>query len=727
MEAPRHVPGTSIAQITQIKSRYALVIAFSYIFIGLVVGASVAWEYARINANFESVAHERGSILFQQIARVQDWNFQHGEVYVPTTEKSPPNSARIDSNRDLQTADGKFLTLATHGSMIREIAEITQEAGSIKYHLTDLHPIHPSNRPDAWEAETLKMFEQHTLKDRLDFSNHDGIPVHRYMAPLPDKPSCIRCHEKTDSQTAGIRGGISIVMPAGSLVDIRQQQIWRMLVIHIASFIVIAGLAHLAAGRAYRHIFWLAQTSAGQQRLIDERTADLTAANTQLATEIEERKHNQAQLEESERRYRSVVESTHDGIAVVKNNHFTFVNSRLADMLGFSINEIVGTEWIDFVFEADHKIAMEMQQQKLHGDTLPDNLRMRMRHRDPSIGQITVDLQVAPMKNGEDGSNAGGQWVISVKDVTDRLRAERDQQLAAAVFESTDEAIMVTDHENRIITVNPAFTRITGYLLEETIGQTPNMLNSGRHDKAFFNDMWRTIKETGHWSGEIWNRRKDGRLYVEWLSVTAVRDIKDDHLHQNNEGCYVGTFSDITKRKEAEDLLRHKASHDILTDLPNRGLFDDRLQLAVSQAKRYQRSFALIYIDLDHFKEVNDSLGHAAGDELLTMVAQRMNDCIRESDTLSRFGGDEFAAILSDVADLDEVRDVASRIVATLAEPFKLSRGNAEISGSVGIAIYPEHGNTAEQLKDNADVALYNVKRNVRNAYRIYSAELQSE
>jgi diguanylate cyclase (GGDEF)-like protein len=193
------------------------------------------------------------------------------------------------------------------------------------------------------------------------------------------------------------------------------------------------------------------------------------------------------------------------------------------------------------------------------------------------------------------------------------------------------------------------------------------------------------------------------------------------------EGGHVATFTDITQRKEAEDRLRYKAHHDTLTGLPNRSLFEDHLQLVLSQSRRYRRSFALLYIDLDYFKKVNDTMGHAAGDVLLVEAAQRMALCIRESDTLSRFGGDEFAALLSEIDNLEEVEEIARRIVSALDHPFELPQGIAQISGSVGIAIYPQHGTTIEELKNNADLALYSVKRSTRNDYRLYSSTLQPE
>ncbi|SMB25879.1 putative Diguanylate cyclase [Sterolibacterium denitrificans] len=312
-------------------------------------------------------------------------------------------------------------------------------------------------------------------------------------------------------------------------------------------------------------------------------------------------------------------------------------------------------------------------------------------------------------------------------DTTEHLRAERNRRLAMAVFESTAEAIMITDGGNRIVMVNPAFSRITGYSPEEVVGQSPNILSSGRHDGKFYEDMWRSILQTGSWSGEIWNRRKDGSPYIEWLTITALRSSEEKPHLSDLEGCYVATFTDITLRKETEDQLRFKANHDMLTGLPNRSLFEDHLQLAISHAKRYHRSFALLYIDLDYFKNVNDTMGHAAGDALLGEAGKRMALCVRESDTLSRLGGDEFAALLSEINSIEEIEDIARRVVSTLDQPFQLEQGIARISGSVGIAIYPQHGTRADELKENADLALYTVKKTTRNAYLIYAPEMKED
>jgi len=290
--------------------------------------------------------------------------------------------------------------------------------------------------------------------------------------------------------------------------------------------------------------------------------------------------------------------------------------------------------------------------------------------------------------------------------------AEKEQRIATAVFGNAAEAVMVTDRDNRILRVNPAFTAITGYTPVEVIGQDPSMIRSGRHDAAFFKDMWHHLDTLGRWEGEIWNRRKNGEVFAAWLAITTIPG-------DAGEGRHVATFIDITKRKEAEEIILYRANYDKLTDLPNRGLFDDRLVSVLAMARRHRRSFALMYVDLDWFKGVNDALGHGAGDALLAEAAKRMEKCVREADTVARLGGDEFTVILSDLNDAGEAEEVAQRINRSLAEPFDLAEGKAQISGSIGIAIFPQDGSDELLLKKMADQALYVAKAAGRNTYRL--------
>jgi diguanylate cyclase (GGDEF)-like protein/PAS domain S-box-containing protein len=295
-------------------------------------------------------------------------------------------------------------------------------------------------------------------------------------------------------------------------------------------------------------------------------------------------------------------------------------------------------------------------------------------------------------------------------DELERQLAERE--LAAAVFENAAEAIMVTDERGYFVRVNPAFLLMTGYAASEVLGKSVGILRSGRHPPEFFAEMSQILERENRWQGEVWNRRKNGEIFVVWLSVSRV-------THAAQPVRFVATLTDITRSKKLEDELRHRAYHDPLTDLPNRALFADRLRVAISQAQRHKRCFALCFIDLDYFKPVNDRFGHAAGDDLLIETAQRLCFCVRAADTVARLGGDEFGAILTDVGSRAEVEEVAARIVADLARPFELQAGTAQISCSIGIALFPDHGTEIEALQRNADVALYGVKASSRNAWRI--------
>jgi diguanylate cyclase (GGDEF)-like protein/PAS domain S-box-containing protein len=340
-------------------------------------------------------------------------------------------------------------------------------------------------------------------------------------------------------------------------------------------------------------------------------------------------------------------------------------------------------------------------------------VRVRREHR--ALTELTAKLEetIAARTHEAEERNIALQ-----KEIEERRRHEDELRLADAVFESAAEAIIVTDADNHIVRVNPAFTAITGYTPAEVMGRDPGLLKSGRHSPAFFAEMWAALRQHGHWEGEIWNRHKNGDVRVEWLSISKIDN--------GTESAYLAVFHDITRRKEAEELLRYRASHDALTDLPNRELFNDRLQAAFNQAKRYRRLFALLLVDLDRFKEVNDTLGHAAGDELLVEASRRLVSCVRESDTVARLGGDEFAILLSEMAESGEAEQIARRAVSLLNEPYYLDAGTARISGCVGIALYPQHGEDCDHLRRNADIALYAAKESGRNTYRIYAPPQRS-
>jgi diguanylate cyclase (GGDEF)-like protein/PAS domain S-box-containing protein len=312
-------------------------------------------------------------------------------------------------------------------------------------------------------------------------------------------------------------------------------------------------------------------------------------------------------------------------------------------------------------------------------------------------------------------------YIWNLEDVTNQKQAEENLRLAAKVFETTTEGILVTDADTRVIMVNPAFTTITGYTLNEILGKKPSFLHSGRHSLEFYKRMWKTLLTEGKWQGEIWNRRKNGELYVEWAAIAAIRDSHQQVVQ------YVSVFSDITERKHAEEMIWHQANYDALTNLPNRTLFVDCLARALLMAKRQQHKIAVMFIDLDRFKWVNDTLGHEAGDQLLQETAQRLQTCVRNSDTIARLGGDEFTAFLTPIKDILAVKIIAERILDNLSRVYQINDQEVFVSGSIGITLFPEDGPEVATLLKNADTAMYQAKESGRNAYRFFTPTMNAQ
>ena len=304
------------------------------------------------------------------------------------------------------------------------------------------------------------------------------------------------------------------------------------------------------------------------------------------------------------------------------------------------------------------------------------------------------------------------------RDITGRKEVEERLREAAPVLEVTTEAIMVTDPQGVIKMVNPAFTEITGYASDEVLGQTPRLLKSGRHDQKFYERLWEEMHRSGHWEGEVWNRRKNGKVYPEWQSISAVYDQAGEVAE------YVSVFSDITRRKLTEEEIRYRANFDPLTGLPNRSLLMERLTQAIKQSQREAERVAILFLDLDHFKEINDTLGHAQGDLLLKQAAERLRQCVRDTDTVARQGGDEFVILLHGIAQVSDAELVASKIIAALGEPFDLEGHDAHIGVSIGITLFPDDGGDVMALFRNADLAMYRAKDAGRNTFQFYESAM---
>jgi len=429
---------------------------------------------------------------------------------------------------------------------------------------------------------------------------------------------------------------------------------------------------------------------------------------------------SRSRLGESESRIRLLLDSTAEAIFGVDiEERCTFVNQACLDLLGYErpeallgrpIHELIHHHRPDgtpYPAAECRALPTQLGGKRVHVD---DELFWR---RDGS--PLPVEYWSHPVYQG--GALVGA--VVTFLDITERRENEEKLRLAAKVIDNTQEGVMVTDSASRILSVNKAFCAITGYSEAEAIGATPAILRSGRHDAEFYQALWETLRDKGSWQGEVWNRGKTGEVYPEWLSISTVHD------ELGRVTNYVGVFSDISQIKHSEAQLEYLAHHDSLTDLPNRALFQSRLGHAIHVARRHEQHLALLFLDMDGFKNINDSLGHPAGDELLQAIARRMTEHLRAVDTLARLGGDEFVILLENLRDSREAAIVAQNVLDLFNKPLRLASGqDVFIGASIGISLFPEDAEDATQLVRNADAALYQAKAQGRNTYRFYTEAL---
>ncbi|MCW8890128.1 MAG: EAL domain-containing protein [Sedimenticola sp.] len=311
-------------------------------------------------------------------------------------------------------------------------------------------------------------------------------------------------------------------------------------------------------------------------------------------------------------------------------------------------------------------------------------------------------------------------WLVVISDVTDLHNVTMELMVKGRAIETTMEGVMITNSNVEICYVNQAFEETTGYSKEEVLGKNPSLLQSGKHTRTFYSDMWNTLKNKGKWRGEIWNRRASGDVYPEHLSISTVYDEVMNPLY------YVSVFSDVTREEEVRNRLQQLAYYDGITGLPNRHLLLDRMQQELIHAKRNGTSFSVLFMDLDHFKSINDTLGHAAGDQLLIKVGDRLKSLLREIDTIARMGGDEFLILLPNVDTHEQISQVANKILSSMYQPYDLDGHSYHISISIGVSCYPRDGHDVQSLIKHGDIAMYKAKESGRNAFVIYSEEINN-
>lgn len=394
-------------------------------------------------------------------------------------------------------------------------------------------------------------------------------------------------------------------------------------------------------------------------------------------------------------------------------SRYMAINQVFADQIKVDINEVIGKTDFDF-FPRDSAEKYRLDDQQVMNSGLQKNVEEII---DLGGEQFWVETYKAPLK---DEQNRMLGTVGFARDISERKQAEETLKLAAMVFDNSSEAMLVTDANNIILNVNAAFMRMTGYSRDEVIGKDPKILGSGEQSPAFYQAMWQSINATGSWHGEIINKRKSGEIYIEEIVINTIFD----DLGQPQRR--VALFSDITHRKQTEEQIWQQANFDPLTRLPNRSLFRERMGLEIKKAQRTKRRFAVLFIDLDRFKEVNDTLGHEIGDELLQQAAQRLLACVRNTDTVARLGGDEFTIILEDLDTVESPERVVKQLVEQLSLPFTLQHEQVYVSASIGVTLYPDDAKTLSQLLKNADQAMYAAKNSGRNCYSFFTPSMQA-
>ena len=410
--------------------------------------------------------------------------------------------------------------------------------------------------------------------------------------------------------------------------------------------------------------------------------------------------------------YKTMLECTSDGFWIVEleSGKLMDVNDAYVRMSGFEREELLSMKVSDIeANENPDEVMRHILKVVREGNDLFES---HHRRKDGCV----IDVEVSAMFQPETNS-----IICFLRDITERKFTESRLRLMGSVFEASGEGIMITDSQNRIEKVNPAFTRLTGYEPEEVIGRKPGMLSSGKQSRQFYRAMWERLKGEGFWQGEIWDRRKDGEIYPKWLSISVVRNGRGEVVN------YIGSFSDIAELKKAEIEIEQLAYHDLLTGLPNRFSLLAKLEQALAKSRRGRSRVALMFIDLDRFKIINDTLGHHVGDQLIAQVGNRLRVSVRESDVVARLGGDEFVVLIAEIHGPSEAALVAEKILGDFSQPYQIDGFSLFTSPSIGISVYPDDGESMSAILKNADAAMYHAKNEGGNGYRFFEAAMMQK
>lgn len=660
---------------------------------GLVVLGLFAWNKSEHDAKTLELASERAYFVNRLVEATRTWAARHGGIYAPTTTHNPPNPWLAEDERQTRTETGVDLTLINPAYMTRQLGEVFTEFNDMRFRITALDPINPENKADKWEAEQLRKLRNDPLANIQGLFYDSGEPVFRYMTPLHLESSCLQCHKRPEENLGKLRGAVSVAFPAKQLFADNRTHLQTVALSHFGIWLLLSGLTLLGLTRLRKQLLALQTAHAETEQLVVTRTAE-------LAAKVQEHQQAAAQLQ-------LFIDSSGEGIIGMDlEGRCTLVNPTALQLLGLECeSQLLGQTLHDRIHHSNvagqsHEAAScPMHGTITTGDVVHQDDDVFWR---PDGSSFPVEYRSNPLF----AANRLIGAVISFSDITERKNREQQLTKLSSAMEHSASSVVITSREGLIEYVNPHFTTTTGYSREEVLGQNPRLLQSGTTPLETYERLWASLEQGKTWVGELLNKRKDGSLFWEDVRVSPVIDDEGTPTH------FIAIKEDITERKSKEQDMWHKAHFDTLTGLPNRSLMQLRLQQALERAASNQTETALLYVDLDGFKKVNDTLGHAAGDLVLKETARRLQAAVRKQDVVARLGGDEFVVILEQVEGSHRVKRIAETIVTALGQPFAVDSGQwTGIAASVGIGLYPGQGDTPELLLHAADQAMYAAKQ----------------
>ncbi len=661
-----------------------------------VVALSLGWNLHLIDQHSEENALQQARYISYTVETFRLWNAGHGGVYVSVDKNTPPNPYLDVPHREIPGPEGRLLTMVNPAYMTRKVAELLGQQDGFTVRLSSDRPLNPINQVSAWEGEALEHFGAGE-DEYFAVVRQDSGPQFRYMVPLFIKQECLLCHAQQGYQLGELRGGLSVAFDYRPYLAAQSAPFRNTIIIHLMVWLLLAGLTIFGLTRYRRQLLLLEKVKDEQELLIEQRTARLTE-------EVAER-------EAAETKLRLFIESSGEGIyGVDTQGRITMSNPAAQQILGYhDPSELLGKS-AHRLFHHSHAdgsrcdetqcslVATYQQGIASHGDNEV------FWHADGH--PLPIEYRSHPLYHDDKLIGA----VVTFADITRRKRNETELKMLYQAMEHSPVSVVITDAETNIQYVNRKFTQITGYSTGEVLGENPRILKSQQTPDDTYVQLFDKITHGEEWRGEFLNKKKNGELFWERASISPIID-SDGHISH-----FVGVKEDITERKRLEGEIWHRAHYDSLTGLANREFFNELLEQGILQAKHRNKQLALLYVDLDGFKEVNDTYGHDSGDILLREVAKRLLAILRENDTVARLGGDEFALILPAIRDLDGVQHIGNKLLQALAQPYPLDNGEqGHVTASIGIAIFPGDGSDTRELLKCADNVMYQAKRKGKN------------